>query len=97
MESPSAKLYRLPGSRQNDTGICQRYVSNQVYTKLVSLSSAGLTAVNPAWLSSLSKGTSLSTYSKPFKGVDGVLMVIPRYGPEGWELPAVKVERDLQS
>lgn len=65
--------------------------------KLVSLSSVGLTVVNPAWLSSLSKGTSLCTYSKPFKGIDGVLMAIPRYGPEGWELPAVKVEGDPKS
>ncbi|KXN93411.1 Putative ATP-dependent RNA helicase PB1A10.06c [Leucoagaricus sp. SymC.cos] len=51
----------------------------------------GLTAVNAAWLSSLGKST-LCTYSKPFKKSDGTLMVTPRFGPEGWELPAVKAE-----
>lgn len=95
MESATTKLYRLPGGRQNDASICQRYASNLVCMELVSLSFAGLTAVNPAWLSSLSRATPLCTYSKPFRGANDVLMVIPRYGPDGWELPAVKAEGHL--
>ncbi|TFK40653.1 P-loop containing nucleoside triphosphate hydrolase protein [Crucibulum laeve] len=51
----------------------------------------GLTIIDPAWLSSLGK-TSLCTFSKPIKNNAGTLMVIPRFGPEGWELPAVKAE-----
>ncbi|KAL5501491.1 ECM16 [Sanghuangporus vaninii] len=50
-----------------------------------------LTVVNPAWLSALGKGT-MCTYSKPTKNNSGKLMVVPRFGPEGWELPAVKAE-----
>jgi len=53
----------------------------------------GLTIVNASWLSSLGK-TTLCTYSKTFKRSDGSLMVTPRFGPEGWELPAVKVENN---
>ncbi|KAF5382586.1 hypothetical protein D9615_002788 [Tricholomella constricta] len=49
----------------------------------------GLTVVNPAWLSTLGK-PSLCTFSKPTKNMAGVMMTIPRFGPEGWELPAVK-------
>lgn len=55
------------------------------------MSCVGLTVINPAWLSSLGKSI-MCTYSKPFKRTDGTLMVIPRFGPEGWELPAVKAE-----
>ncbi|KAJ7600578.1 P-loop containing nucleoside triphosphate hydrolase protein [Mycena floridula] len=51
----------------------------------------GLTVVNPAWLSSLGKG-SLCTYSKPVKNSAGVLMVTPRFGPDAWELPAIKAD-----
>ncbi|KAL5524621.1 ECM16 [Sanghuangporus sanghuang] len=50
-----------------------------------------MTVINPAWLSALGKGT-MCTYSKPTKNNSGKLMVIPRFGPEGWELPAVKAE-----
>jgi len=53
----------------------------------------GLTIVNASWLSSLGK-TTLCTYSKTFKRSDGILMVTPRFGPEGWELPAVKAENN---
>ncbi|KAJ7250874.1 P-loop containing nucleoside triphosphate hydrolase protein [Mycena haematopus] len=49
----------------------------------------GVTVINPAWLSSLANG-SLCTFSKPNKNANGDLMVIPRFGSEGWELPAVK-------
>lgn len=51
----------------------------------------GVTIVNPAWLASLGKG-SLCTFSKPVKNNVGNMMVIPRFGPEAWELPAVKAE-----
>ncbi|KAK0187982.1 P-loop containing nucleoside triphosphate hydrolase protein [Armillaria mellea] len=51
----------------------------------------GVTVVNPAWLASLGKG-SLCTFSKPVKNNVGNMMVIPRFGPEAWELPAVKAE-----
>ncbi|KAA1469988.1 P-loop containing nucleoside triphosphate hydrolase protein [Dentipellis sp. KUC8613] len=51
----------------------------------------GLTVVNPAWLSSLGKG-SLCTFSKPMKNSAGEMMVIPKFGPRGWELPPVKAK-----
>ncbi|RPD63130.1 P-loop containing nucleoside triphosphate hydrolase protein [Lentinus tigrinus ALCF2SS1-6] len=51
----------------------------------------GLTVVNGAWLSSL--GKSLCTYSKPFKNKQGQTMVIPHFGPQGWELPPIKEEQ----
>ncbi|KAJ7459856.1 P-loop containing nucleoside triphosphate hydrolase protein [Mycena latifolia] len=51
----------------------------------------GVTVINPAWLSSLANG-SLCTFSKPNKNASGDLMVIPRFGTDGWELPAVKAE-----
>ncbi len=57
------------------------------HTQLVS----GVTVVNPAWLASLGKG-SLCTFSKPVKNNVGNMMVIPRFGPEAWELPAIKAE-----
>ncbi|KAI0697135.1 P-loop containing nucleoside triphosphate hydrolase protein [Cytidiella melzeri] len=47
----------------------------------------GVTVVNAAWLSSL--GKSLCTFSKPIKRQDGSSVVIPHFGPLGWELPAV--------
>ncbi|EPQ54490.1 P-loop containing nucleoside triphosphate hydrolase protein [Gloeophyllum trabeum ATCC 11539] len=48
----------------------------------------GVTVINPAWLSNLGKH-SLCTFSKPMKNSKGVMKVIPRFGPAGWELPAV--------
>jgi len=51
----------------------------------------GLTVINPVWLSSLGKA-SLCTFSKPIKNSHNVEMVIPRFGPERWELPPVKVD-----
>lgn len=54
----------------------------------------GLTVVNPAWLSSLGK-PSLCTFSKPMKNMSGIMMTIPRFGPEGWELPAIEA-KDLK-
>ena len=48
----------------------------------------GLTVVNPAWLSQL--GKSLCTFSKPVKTKEGTAVVIPHFGPGGWELPPVK-------
>ncbi|CCM01865.1 uncharacterized protein FIBRA_03936 [Fibroporia radiculosa] len=53
----------------------------------------GLTVVNAAWLSSL--GRSLCTFSKPIKGKDGRSMVIPHFGPAGWELPAVEASSQI--
>ncbi|KIY49650.1 P-loop containing nucleoside triphosphate hydrolase protein [Fistulina hepatica ATCC 64428] len=51
----------------------------------------GVTIVNPAWLAALGKGT-LCTFSKPVKNNMGQMMVTPRFGPAGWELPPVKLE-----
>ncbi|KAG6868632.1 hypothetical protein C0993_000222 [Termitomyces sp. T159_Od127] len=51
----------------------------------------GLTVINPAWLSTLGK-PSLCTFSKPTKNMAGVMMTIPRFGPDGWELPPVKAD-----
>ena len=53
-----------------------------------------ITVINPAWLTSLGKG-SLCRFSKPEKNSAGELMVIPHFGPEGWELPAVKASTVL--
>lgn len=49
----------------------------------------GLTVINPAWLSSLGK-QSMCTFSKPSRNNVGVMMSIPRFGPDQWELPPVK-------
>lgn len=49
----------------------------------------GLTVINPAWLSSLGK-QSMCTFSKPSRNNAGVMMSIPRFGPDQWELPPVK-------
>ena len=49
----------------------------------------GLTQINPAWIAPLAR--SLCTFSNPIKNKDGVMMVIPRYGP-GWELPPVRAD-----
>ncbi|KAL4251928.1 hypothetical protein ABKN59_002637 [Abortiporus biennis] len=48
----------------------------------------GVTAIHPAWLSTL--GKSQCTFSKPLKNKEGVEMVIPHFGPGGWELPPIK-------
>lgn len=50
-----------------------------------------LTVVNPAWLSALGN-PSLCTFSKPMKTMGGMMVMIPKFGPEGWELPAVEVQ-----
>jgi ATP-dependent RNA helicase DHX37/DHR1 len=50
----------------------------------------GLTVVNPAWLSTLGKGT-LCSFSKPMKNNLGIFMSVPMFGPDRWELPAIKV------
>ncbi|KAL0069776.1 putative ATP-dependent RNA helicase DHR1 [Marasmius tenuissimus] len=68
-----------------------------VFTEVVRTSRVwvkGLTVVNPAWLSSLGK-SSLCTYSKPFKNSSNIQMVVPHFGPDGWELPAVRAESVL--
>ncbi|KAJ8494910.1 hypothetical protein ONZ51_g2046 [Trametes cubensis] len=51
----------------------------------------GVTVVNGAWLSAL--GKSLCTYSKPFKNKEGHSMVIPHFGPQGWELPPIREDQ----
>ena len=56
---------------------------------------SGVTIVNSAWLASLGRG-SLCTFSKPMKNSAGNMMVIPHFGPEGWELPPVKADLVLQ-
>lgn len=50
----------------------------------------GLTLINPVWLSTLGKPT-LCTFTKPTKNSKGDLMVLPRFGPDQWELPPIKV------
>lgn len=50
----------------------------------------GLTLINPAWLSSLGKPT-LCTFTKPAKNSKGEFMTIPKFGPDQWELPPIKV------
>jgi len=49
----------------------------------------GITVVNAAWLANL--GKTLCTYSKPIKKQDGSSVIIPHFGPQGWELPAIAV------
>ncbi|KAL4073219.1 P-loop containing nucleoside triphosphate hydrolase protein [Scleroderma yunnanense] len=49
----------------------------------------GLTLINPAWLSKLGRPT-LCTFTKPTKNSQGDLMVIPKFGPDQWELPPIK-------
>ncbi|KAI0670084.1 P-loop containing nucleoside triphosphate hydrolase protein [Trametes maxima] len=51
----------------------------------------GLTAVNGAWLAPL--GRALCTYSKPVKNKDGQAMVVPHFGPQGWELPPIREDQ----
>ena len=51
----------------------------------------GLTIVNSSWLPALAKDT-LCSFSKPVRNNLGVLMTIPKFGPEGWELPAIKAK-----
>ncbi|KAF7314366.1 hypothetical protein MKEN_00909300 [Mycena kentingensis (nom. inval.)] len=65
-----------------------------VFTDLVRTSRVwikGVTVVNPAWLSAPASG--MCTYSKPTKSMSGDLMVVPRFGSEGWELPAIKADK----
>ncbi|KAJ7069790.1 P-loop containing nucleoside triphosphate hydrolase protein [Mycena amicta] len=68
-----------------------------VFSELVRTSRVwikGVTAVNPAWLSSPSNG--MCTFSKPSKNINGDLVVVPRFGSEGWELPAIKADKAVK-
>ncbi|KAF8176995.1 P-loop containing nucleoside triphosphate hydrolase protein [Pholiota molesta] len=70
-----------------------------IYHEVIRTSRAylkGLTTINPAWLSSLGKDT-LCTFSKPISNNVGTLMTIPRFGPQAWELPAIKAATDNTS
>jgi len=49
----------------------------------------GLTTVNAAWLSSL--GKSLCSFSKTVQNKEGRPVIIPHFGPAGWELPPIDV------
>ncbi|KAF7299047.1 hypothetical protein MIND_00853000 [Mycena indigotica] len=65
-----------------------------VYSELVRTSRVwvkGVTIVNAAWLSSPSNG--MCTFSKPTKNIHGDLVVTPRFGSDGWELPAIAAEK----
>jgi ATP-dependent RNA helicase DHX37/DHR1 len=53
------------------------------------ISLKGLTIINSSWLPTLAKDT-LCSFSKPVRNNLGTLMTIPKFGPEGWELPAIK-------
>lgn len=69
-----------------------------VFSELVRTSRVwikGVTVINPAWLPSLANG-SLCTFSKPTKNAAGDLVVTPRFGNDGWELPAVKAENAIK-
>jgi ATP-dependent RNA helicase DHX37/DHR1 len=55
----------------------------------------GLTTINPAWLSVLGKDV-LCKFSKPIKNNAGEFMTIPRFGPDSWELPAIKAGADIK-
>lgn len=55
----------------------------------------GLTLINPAWLPAL--GKTLCTFSKPFKDKAGQMMVTPKFGPDGWELPPVKADNTMDN
>jgi ATP-dependent RNA helicase DHX37/DHR1 len=55
----------------------------------------GLTIINPAWLSVLGKDV-LCKFSKPIKNNAGEFMMIPRFGPDAWELPAIKAGADIK-
>jgi len=54
----------------------------------------GLTIINPAWLSVLGKDV-LCKFSKPVKSNAGEFMTVPRFGPDAWELPAIKTSADI--
>jgi ATP-dependent RNA helicase DHX37/DHR1 len=49
----------------------------------------GLTIINSSWLPALA-GDILCSLSKPIRNNLGILMTIPKFGHEGWELPAIK-------
>ena len=93
---PAARVRCLPRGRPHLARVRQRSVPRPLLTpyfpRLLERSHtcmcAGLTVVNGAWLSTL--GKSLCTYSKPFKNKEGQSMVIPHFGPQGWELPPIK-------
>ena len=55
----------------------------------------GLTIINPAWLSVLGKDV-LCKFSKPIKNKAGEFMTIPRFGPDAWELAAIKAGADIK-
>jgi ATP-dependent RNA helicase DHX37/DHR1 len=55
----------------------------------------GLTIINPAWLSVFGKDV-LCKFSKPIKNNAGEFMMIPRFGPDAWELPAIKAGADIK-
>ena len=55
----------------------------------------GLTTIDPAWLSVLGKDV-LCKFSKPIKNNAGEFMMIPRFGPDAWELPAIKAGVDIK-
>ena len=57
--------------------------------------SLGLTIIKPAWLSTLGKDV-LCKFSKPVKNNAGEFMVIPRFGPDAWELPAIKAGANVE-
>ncbi|GJJ07821.1 hypothetical protein Clacol_002026 [Clathrus columnatus] len=46
------------------------------------------TIINPAWLPKLAP--SLCSTSKRVKTFDGKVLIVPRFGPELWELPAIR-------
>lgn len=70
----------------------QRLVIQDDWRKLLTMF-LDVTAINPAWLASLGQ-PSLCSFSKPVKNAAGVMMTIPRFGPDAWELPAVKAKSE---
>ncbi|KAF8073607.1 P-loop containing nucleoside triphosphate hydrolase protein [Lyophyllum atratum] len=86
----SEDVFIHPSSALANTSPPEYLVFNEV-VRTTRVWLKGLTVINPAWLSTLGK-PSLCTFSKPTKNMAGAMMTIPRFGPEGWELPAIKAD-----
>ncbi|KAI4520606.1 P-loop containing nucleoside triphosphate hydrolase protein [Schizophyllum commune Loenen D] len=82
------EVYIHPSSVVHDHRPPEYVVFNEV-VRTSKIWLKGITAINSAWLATIGKG-SMCTYSKPKKNRAGEDVVIPHFGPDGWELPPVK-------
>lgn len=75
------------------------YLKGDVATRCIPCTQAdldlGLTIINPAWLSALGKDV-LCKFSKPVKNNAGEFIMVPRFGPDAWELPAIKTDTGVE-